>query len=120
MKRILVAEDSHPIRLRIFQLLNNEGYEVDMAENGDEAFKRIEQLAGIDLLVTDIRMPILDGYGLLQKLHEKNYQFPVIVHAAFFDKSEVKYSGRIEHLSKLGSKIEDVVQMAKSMIGNPA
>ncbi len=64
-KKILVVDDEIGIRQSLKKILEKEGFTVDTASNGDEAFKIIRH-GGIDLLVTDIRMAGMDGLELLK------------------------------------------------------
>jgi two-component system, NtrC family, response regulator PilR len=63
--RILLVDDEPSIRQLLSYRLKREGFEVILAENGREAVKRIEA-GGIDLLVSDIRMPDMSGVEVLR------------------------------------------------------
>lgn len=69
--RIIIAEDSPSNRLLLRRQLGILGYYVDEAENGEQAFKLIEQRE-YDLLITDINMPGMDGIILTQKIRKIN------------------------------------------------
>ncbi|MBK33988.1 MAG: hypothetical protein CME26_00475 [Gemmatimonadetes bacterium] len=78
--KILVAEDSEAIRTAIVSLLRKRGYNVVIAFNGEEAV----QLAGKeqpDLILMDIRMPVMDGLEALRhiRLDVRSQQMPVIM-----------------------------------------
>jgi len=80
--RILIAEDERHIRLALSLLLRQEGYEVEMAANGGEAFRKLARQQDADpfhLLITDLQMPELDGLELIDRLHEQLITIPVIV-----------------------------------------
>ncbi|MHB9039193.1 MAG: hybrid sensor histidine kinase/response regulator [Melioribacteraceae bacterium] len=69
MKKILVVEDETVIRENISELLETEGFEVMSAENGYEGFNiALDRLP--DLILSDIRMPKMDGLDLLKKLQD--------------------------------------------------
>lgn len=81
-KTILIAEDEELLRQSLAELLQQEGYQVSEAANGREAFElAIKQ--PFDLVITDIRMPEMDGMTLLGRLQELASQTPVIVVTAF-------------------------------------
>ena len=62
MARILIAEDDEPVRAFVRRALMIDGHEVMEAEDGAEALAILEQRQGaFDLLLTDIRMPLMDG-----------------------------------------------------------
>jgi two-component system, cell cycle response regulator CpdR len=63
--RILIAEDDEPVRAFVRRALMIDGHEVSEAEDGAEALAILEQTQGaFDLLLTDIRMPLMDGIAL--------------------------------------------------------
>jgi signal transduction histidine kinase len=67
--RILVIEDETPLLEEILSLLAFEGYEAVGAENGRIGLEKARQLQP-DLIISDIMMPELDGYGVLVELYE--------------------------------------------------
>ena len=78
--RILVAEDSDSMRQLICTTLKEEGYKVTEALDGKEAIEQMEDNE-IDLVVSDLQMPNLDGIGLLKYLrgHESFKSVPVVM-----------------------------------------
>ncbi len=66
-RTVLVADDSITTRSLLRSVLEGGGYRVRTASDGDEAL-RIARSEPIDLVVSDVRMPRLDGIGLLQRL----------------------------------------------------
>ncbi len=76
--RILLVDDD-PNLLDVLSLaLEDAGYEVATAEDGSEALEKLGKTAP-ELLVTDINMPVLDGFTLLKRLREKGIVLPVIL-----------------------------------------
>jgi class 3 adenylate cyclase len=67
MKKILVVEDDASIRLNLALMLKGEGYEVDSADNGHAGIEHAKSF-GPDLIVSDVMMPGLDGFGMLTAL----------------------------------------------------
>jgi serine/threonine-protein kinase PpkA len=67
MKKILVVEDEAPIRLNLTLVLKAEGYAVDSAENGRAGIEHAKRFAP-DLIVSDVMMPELDGFSMLEAL----------------------------------------------------
>lgn len=59
---ILVVEDDRGIRLNLQELLEEEGYRVTTAENGREALSRLRSEVVPDLILLDLRMPVMDGW----------------------------------------------------------
>jgi len=82
--KVLVAEDSEAIRTAIVTLLKKRGFSVAIATNGEEAVKA----AGVenpDLILMDIRMPVLDGLKALQKIRQdvRTQTNPIIMLTSF-------------------------------------
>jgi len=78
--RILVVEDEEKLRRVIELQLSSSGYEVDKAGTAEEAL----QLAGrADLVLTDLRLPGMDGLELLTLLRRQDSRIPVVVMTAF-------------------------------------
>ena len=80
--KILVVDDEEIIRDSLFYILEKEGYEVDKAENGKEAFDKIRE-THFDLVITDIEMPVMKGTELLEKIKTFDAQTSVIMITAF-------------------------------------
>ena len=66
-KRLLIVDDEPNLLRAVAACLRGEGYEVDAARSGDEALVRVAQRLP-DLIVSDIRMPRMDGYALARQL----------------------------------------------------
>ncbi len=83
MARILVVDDNELNRDMLSRRLEKQGYEVDMAEDGARALSKIES-NGFDLVLLDIQMPVLDGFGVLERMKasEQLRSLPVIVISA--------------------------------------
>jgi len=82
--RVLVVDDDASARGGLEKLLRSEGYVVDTAESGAAALERAAE-APPDVVVTDLKMPNMDGIELLQKLREQDPTLPVIVATSFQD-----------------------------------
>ena len=79
-QRILVVEDSPTQAERVRLLLEEAGYQVDLAANGREGLERIQALRP-DLIISDIVMPEMDGYAFCQavKSAERTRRIPVVL-----------------------------------------
>ena len=77
-KSILVVDDEENSRHSLGKLLEREGYTVDCAADGYEALE-ILQCQHVDFVLSDIRMPGLDGIGLLKKIKAKYPDIYVII-----------------------------------------
>ena len=68
-EKILVVDDEEMIRDLCYHILNGEGYQVAVASNGDAALAELEQ-NDVDLLISDIKMPGMDGLELFERVKE--------------------------------------------------
>lgn len=80
--RILVVDDEANARLALADLLRDEGYKVDTAADGFKALGKIDSFAP-DLVVTDLRMPGMNGIELMEKIHARTEPIPVVLMTAF-------------------------------------
>ncbi|MBK8111933.1 MAG: response regulator [Saprospiraceae bacterium] len=86
MKKILVIEDNTDVRENIAEILGLAGYEVETAENGKVGLVKVNQFKP-DLIICDVMMPELDGYGVL-KILASNPQFATVPFIFLTAKSE--------------------------------
>ncbi len=80
--RILVVDDELVVRDSLKEWLVDEGYRVDMAESGEQALQKMEAEA-FHLMLTDIKMPGMDGVELLQKAKERYPDLTVVMMTAY-------------------------------------
>ena len=80
--RVLVVDDEVNARTALAELLREEGYVVESAADGFKALGKVADFAP-DLVLTDLKMPGMDGLQLLAKIHEDDPDLPVIVMTAF-------------------------------------
>jgi len=76
-KRVLIADDEINIRRVLEAILRRDGYDVVTAANGDEALAGMSR--GVSTVITDLKMPGLDGMGLLRRLSVEYPDVPVIM-----------------------------------------
>ena len=88
--RIAVVEDEAEIRSLIVEELEDEGYEVASANNGQEGLKLIQDFKP-QLVLSDITMPVLDGYGMLEGLRELKafHSTPIVFLSALADRRHI-------------------------------
>src|SRR5918998_49628 len=80
---VLVVEDEPVIRELMSILLEDEGYAVHQAVDGLQALEMLEQ-HGIDLVLSDVKMPRLDGASLVQRLRARGDPIPVVLMSAVY------------------------------------
>lgn len=80
--RILVADDEHIIRFVLHEALEKEGYDIEEAANGEEAFFKARSNY-FDLVILDVKMPKMDGIEALKQIHKIDPGIPVVMITAF-------------------------------------
>lgn len=85
--KVLVVEDNYTLQ-RYLHLLLSEEYDVILAENGEVALQAVQKHENISLVISDLMMPVMDGYQLLDTLksNEKTAGIPVIMLTARAEK----------------------------------
>ena len=81
MGKILIVDDDPALRLSFRKLLLKEGYEAEVAVSGEEALEMIDQ--PLDLIITDVRLPGMNGLETFKKIREGKPRLPVVVMTAF-------------------------------------
>ena len=117
-KKILVVEDSLYQRKNIVKNLSEWGHHVEQAGNGVEALKVLESYTP-DVILSDLLMPEMDGFGLLEKLREKGSKIPVVVLSADIQSSvrdQCSGLGAKDFLSKPVDKVK-LKQCLVSILG---
>jgi CheY-like chemotaxis protein len=89
MKKILIVDDESSIKFlfsRMFKKeVKSELYELFFAEHGEEALDVLANNKGIDLVISDINMPVMDGFELLKNVVNKYPEIPVFMSSAYTD-----------------------------------
>ena len=117
MFSILVCEDDFAIKTMISTKLKQENYSVHTAQNGQEALNLMEKQQ-IDLVISDIMMPEMNGYEFVQTLRETKYTLPILMITA---KSQLE---SLEEAFKLGVddymvkplRLEELVLRVKALL----
>lgn len=115
---ILIVEDDTSLRVLIAEVLENEGYSVNQAENGQEALNLLETIKKPCLVLLDMMMPIMNGAAFLNKLTENVHlaTIPVLVVSAVSNESETK--GAIGYMKK-PVDIESLLKVVSQYCGEP-
>ena len=101
-EKILVVDDELNMRLVLKALLNKEGYDVATASDGIEALKILKG-GGVQVVVTDLRMPKLDGVGLLERVIHEYPSTPVIIitaHGTIATAVDALKKGAFDYITK--------------------
>ena len=100
MRKILVVDDDESVRQLVRDVLEVEGYDVDVAADGFAALRRVE--AGRpDCVVLDVMMPGMDGHAVLQRIRSSDggSELPVVMLTAAADDSHawLAWSGGVDY-----------------------
>lgn len=113
IKQVLIAEDgkiNFIVLKRLLKKLLGATVEILHAENGVEAFASVNQNSQLDLVLMDIKMPLMDGYEATAKIKGKYPNIPIIAQTAYADPDDQQIAldaGRIDVITK-PIKIEDL------------
>ncbi|OGJ87251.1 MAG: hypothetical protein A2268_07585 [Candidatus Raymondbacteria bacterium RifOxyA12_full_50_37] len=121
--RIVIAEDDAFVRQNLFDVLSNSGHLVLTTHNGRAAYDEIVNSESrgeiIDLLITDVQMPELNGVQLLEAIENESIYLPVLAMSGYGDKElllQLMQRGCREYLDKpfapatLLKRIEDLME----------
>src|SRR2546428_567293 len=101
-RRILVVDDEEGMRHMLRAILTRAGYQVSEAPDGVAALTRLRD-GEVDFVLADVRMPQLDGVGLLKKIGDQKIPVTVIMMSAFVDLDtavEALKAGAADYVSK--------------------
>jgi two-component system alkaline phosphatase synthesis response regulator PhoP len=81
MKKILIIDDDKSILKAIKTILRHEGYSVDIADNGENGFKKIASVKP-DLIICDLNLPDTDGLEIVNWIKKIKKELPIIILSA--------------------------------------
>ena len=70
-KQILVVDDSKTVRNLVAFILKSEGFKVTTAEDGLDGLEKLYSMQGIDLIMSDVNMPRMDGFTFIRTVREQ-------------------------------------------------
>ncbi|MDR2864915.1 MAG: sigma-54 dependent transcriptional regulator [Spirochaetaceae bacterium] len=118
--KILIADDEKNIRNGLVELFKMEGYEVEAAEDGDEAYRKYQK-GDIDLVVTDLRMPGMPGEEFLKRIKSETPGVPVIVltgHGTVKEAVQAMKEGAWDFLTKPIQDLDRLILIVRRALGN--
>ena len=111
MTRILIAEDEAPLRGLVARALMEDEHEVETAADGAEALDKLQREGGrFDLLLADIKMPVMDGLALALATARDFPALPILLMTGFADQRE-RASGLEALISNVISKPFSVAEI---------
>ena len=116
MKKILVIEDDQSLQELLIDILENEGYQVFYARNGKSGIQLAKEI-NPDLIICDIMMPGIDGYGVKSSLLDdiSTALIPFIYLSALVEKKDIRQGmelGADDYLTK-PFKIDEIINAVK-------
>jgi DNA-binding NtrC family response regulator len=99
---ILIAEDEAMLRAIAVETLEFAGFEVLQASNGGEALELLDQNEGVKLLISDVKMPVMDGYALAEAAMARHPGLKIVLMTGYGHEPPVEFLRRhdIEILHK--------------------
>ena len=116
-KQILVVDDEPNLRRVLSAQLERDGYEVHTAEDGEQALGILKE-HHIDLVITDLRMPKIDGMELLRRAQKLDAELPVVMitaHGTVDNAVEALKTGAFDYLTKPFDQVEVRTIVAKAL-----
>ena len=102
MHKILIVDDEDKIRHILQIILEQRGYLTDQAANGQEAFDKVQQYH-YSMVITDLKMPVMDGLELVRRIKAMDPDYPVVVLTAYgsIDSAvEAMREGALDYITK--------------------
>lgn len=122
MYDVLIAEDDTVLRDLYMRKFNKDVYSVRTATNGQEALSLI-QAKKPDLMLLDINMPVLDGFGVLEKLAPDMRTFPIIILTNFADQANRDRGAALkvdDYFVKKDMTIKSLMEMVERLVKSKA
>ena len=114
-KYVLIAEDDQFLSKMYRFHLEEEGWDVEVAPNGEEAIAAMDKKKP-DILLLDLLMPKVDGYGVMEHIKKKGYKFPFIIMSNLsqqIDTEQCKEFGAKDYFVKSEIEMESVSEKIK-------
>lgn len=119
--KVLVAEDSSSVRNMLNLELQERGFEVVIARDGREAVELVRENPDIQMIVSDVEMPNLDGLAFTKQIKDnpETAHIPIIVYSSIGDigmKERARYLKAEEHITKLN--LEELFEKMAGLMAN--
>jgi len=117
-KKILIIEDEKPLASALEIKLTHEGFVVVTVPSGDLAFPLIER-GELSMIISDLVIPKIDGYKLLEFIKNKNIKIPVLILtnlSQIEDERKARELGASEYFVKANTSISQIMKFIKEKI----
>ncbi len=120
--KIIIAEDDTVLRDLYLRKFSSDVYDVRTASNGQEALDLIAKDKP-NLLLLDINMPVLDGFGVLEKLPKSERSFPIVMLTNFEDQANRDRGAALgidDYFVKKDMTIKSLLTMVEGLLAKGA
>jgi len=117
-KKILIVDDEKPLANALKLKLSHEGFQVEVAHDGQQALDELNK-TNYDIMLLDLVMPKLDGFGVLEQLQTKPIKPKIIVSSNLSQEEDFKRAkslGASEYFIKSNTPLSEIVEKIKKMI----
>ncbi len=119
-KKILIVEDEKPMSRALVLKLNNSGYDAKPAYDGQEALDILTK-EKFDLILLDLMMPRVDGFGVLEEMKKRGDNTSVICSTNLSQPSDIdrtKAFGVKDYFVKSDTPISEVIERVAKVLAN--
>jgi len=96
--KLLYIEDNEDVRQSTVGLFGNIFHDITVAEDGEEALEKLESSSyGYDLVITDINMPKVDGYEVIEQIRKTDSNIKIYILSAY---------NQVDNIQKAGSRVD--------------
>lgn len=117
-KKLLIAEDERSIAKALKLKLSLSGFEVDLANNGEEALALMKDKK-FDLVLLDIMMPKMDGFSVMEEMKKNKNKTPVIILSNLSQEDDAKRAkelGAVDFFIKSNTPLADIIEKVKKFL----
>ena len=118
-KTILIVEDEPPLREILAKNLQDEGYDVVTAPNGQSGIDELKTKKKFDLVLLDIVMPQMDGFLTLETMQSEGFNIPTIVLSNISqveERSRASKLGAKGYIVKSDTTLAEIVEQVKAVL----
>jgi len=120
MKKILIVEDERALAKALSLKLQGAGYETEIANDGEKALAYVtENKSKINLVLLDLMMPNLDGFGFLEAMKEKKISIPTIISSNLSQDEDIKRAKKLgakDFFVKSDTPLAEIVKKIKKFV----
>lgn len=117
-KLILIVEDERPLSHALEMKLKSQGYATKVVTNGQDAIAELKN-GKYEIVLLDLIMPVMDGFGVLEEMKNQKLKVPVIVLSNLGqdeDRTKAKALGAVDYFVKSNTPIADIVAKVKQSL----